>query len=216
MILARGGQGKNFTLLCQNCQHILPLSQHGSLLSQIAPCKASLTRICFEKPSKATACRCCHQGHNLVYHRLAVLQLLHVMVSIGTSAPCREDGKIAKTLKLNPLGEKGDWYLGLEVKDSVYKENSVKLGVPLSRAELHVIRNLSEVTWPLLSSPALAIPPLSRYCQSYYLLPLSDMTQGRVPEGTIVSSFMWTCCIAIIIATSVRTAGYSGGQILKQ
>lgn len=81
-----------------------------------------------------------------------------MMVSIDVSAPCREDGRIAKTLKLNPLGEKGDWYLGLEVRDSVDKENSAKLGVPLSGAELHVIRNLAEVVWPLLPPSALGHP----------------------------------------------------------
>jgi hypothetical protein len=78
-----------------------------------------------------------------------------MLLPIGISAPCREDGKIIKTLRLSPLGDKGDWYLGLEVKDSVAKENSIKLGVPLSGAELLVIRNLSEVAWPLLTPSAL-------------------------------------------------------------
>ena len=59
---------------------------------------------------------------------------------------CRDDGKISKTLTLQPFGDKGDWYLGLDVKDAANKENSVKLGLPLTGGELHTIKALSEVS----------------------------------------------------------------------
>ena len=64
----------------------------------------------------------------------------HVMAVL-----CRDDGKISKTLTLQPFGDKGDWYLGLDVKDAAMKENSIKLGVPLTGGELHTIKALSEV-----------------------------------------------------------------------
>lgn len=64
---------------------------------------------------------------------------------------CRDDGRISKTLTLQPLGEKGDWFLGLDVKDAANKENSVKLGLPLTGGELHTIKALSEVV-PLLTA----------------------------------------------------------------
>ena len=60
----------------------------------------------------------------------------------------RDDGKISKTLTLQPLGDKGDWYLGLDVKDAAIKENSIKLGLPLTGGELHTIKALSEVGTP--------------------------------------------------------------------
>lgn len=58
---------------------------------------------------------------------------------------CRDDGKISKTLSLQPFGDKGDWYLGLDVKDAANKDNSMKLGLPLTGGELHTIKALSEV-----------------------------------------------------------------------
>ncbi len=58
---------------------------------------------------------------------------------------CRDGGKISKTLTLQPLGEKGDWFLGLDVKDATNRENSVKLGLPITGAELHTMKTLSEV-----------------------------------------------------------------------
>ena len=58
---------------------------------------------------------------------------------------CRDDGKISKTLTLQPLGEKGDWFLGLDVKDATNRDNSVKLGLPITGAELHTMKTLSEV-----------------------------------------------------------------------
>ncbi len=66
------------------------------------------------------------------------------------STPRRDDSKISKTLTLQPFGDKGDWYLGLDVKDAARQENSVKLGLPLTGGELHTIRALSEVKGPLL------------------------------------------------------------------
>ena len=68
-----------------------------------------------------------------------------------TSTPRRDDSKIFKTLTLSPMsGDKGDWYLGLDVKDAARQENSVRLGLPLTGGELHTIRALSEVKRPLL------------------------------------------------------------------
>jgi len=61
--------------------------------------------------------------------------------------PRRDDSKISKTLTLQPFGDKGDWYLGLDVKDAARQENSVKLGLPLTGGELHTIRALSEVKY---------------------------------------------------------------------
>ncbi|CAL5228921.1 g12145 [Coccomyxa viridis] len=61
-----------------------------------------------------------------------------------------DDGRISKTLTLQPLGEKGDWFLGLDVKDAANKENSVKLGLPLTGGELHTIKALSEFLIPRL------------------------------------------------------------------
>ena len=61
------------------------------------------------------------------------------------AALCRDDGKISKPLSLQPIGDKGDWFLGLDVKDAANKENSVKLGLPLTGGELHTIKALSEV-----------------------------------------------------------------------
>ena len=58
---------------------------------------------------------------------------------------CRDDGKISKTLTLQPLGEKGDWFLGLDVKDATNRDNSIKLGLPITGAELHTMKTLSEV-----------------------------------------------------------------------
>ena len=58
---------------------------------------------------------------------------------------CRDGGKISKTLTLQPLGEKGDWFLGLDVKDATNRDNSVKLGLPITGAELHTMKTLSEV-----------------------------------------------------------------------
>lgn len=60
---------------------------------------------------------------------------------------CSEDGKVSKTLTLQPLGEKGDWFLGLDVKEAANKENSMRLGVPLTGAELHTVKTLSEVSY---------------------------------------------------------------------
>ena len=66
----------------------------------------------------------------------------------------RDNGKISKTLSLQPFGEKGDWYLGLDVKDANNKENSIKLGLPLTGGELHTIKALSEVmALPCMPTP---------------------------------------------------------------
>ena len=73
---------------------------------------------------------------------------------------CRDGGKISKTLTLQPLGEKGDWFLGLDVKDATNRENSVKLGLPITGAELHTMKTLSEVELRLCPH-SLAMPSTS-------------------------------------------------------
>ncbi|CAK0784950.1 hypothetical protein CVIRNUC_008155 [Coccomyxa viridis] len=71
-----------------------------------------------------------------------------------------DGGKISKTLTLQLLGEKGDWFLGLDVKDATNRENSVKLGLPITGAELHTMKTLSEFLIPRLVGwdEVLAVP----------------------------------------------------------
>lgn len=58
---------------------------------------------------------------------------------------CRDSGKISKTLSLQRFDQGQDWFLQLSVKDSTSKEN-MTMGLPVTGAELHTLKTLSEVT----------------------------------------------------------------------
>jgi len=64
-------------------------------------------------------------------------------------ASCRDSGKISKTLSLQRFDQGQDWFLQLSVKDSTSKEN-MTMGLPVTGAELHTLKTLSEVPTPAL------------------------------------------------------------------
>ena len=97
----------------------------------------------------------------------------------------RDDGKVSKTLTLQPFGDKGDWYLGLDVKDSANQSNSIKLGLPLTGGELHTIKALSEVMVLLDVSSFLKyqlskmkVPGTACYCWVAFLKELQSSAFG--------------------------------------
>ena len=59
----------------------------------------------------------------------------------------RDDGRIAKTLSLQPFDQGGQqgFYLSLAVQDSASAEGSVKMGIPVSWPELYTLKTLAEV-----------------------------------------------------------------------
>ena len=61
---------------------------------------------------------------------------------------CRDDGKISKTLSLQRFDQGGDWFLQLSVQDSINKDGSMKIGLPITGSELYTLKTLAEVTAP--------------------------------------------------------------------
>jgi hypothetical protein len=58
----------------------------------------------------------------------------------------RDDGKISKTLSLQRFDQGGDWFLQLSVQDSINKDGSMKIGLPITGSELYTLKTLAEVT----------------------------------------------------------------------